>query len=274
MPYQKPIAEWNLRFANLILNEIPQGFISGIITGERRRGKSIYTLKTMAKIYKTIENLPDEECWEKALDSMIFGPDNLTEKVFYNIKNDIISPVFCLDDASVHFNPMLFFINPYQVSLLNGIFDTIGTIVNGLILTCPKKARLMKGLKNYDDLTIHILKSRLGGYERIARGVLWYTMPDEKQRYKKIFEDNYSCYAPDFIYKPYLELRKKYLKEVNDLFMALKKKLDANREKKKNKLFGSNVDYLVDSVIDESRSISDDTDREMREIEENGDGTY
>ena len=220
----------------MLLNEIPTGFLSGIVTGERRKGKSIYVLKIMAKTFNTLEGLPDEECWKKALDCFIFSPDDVTSKVFYNIKHDIISPVWCLDDASVHFNPMLFFINPYQVSLLNGIFDTIGTVVNGIILTCPKKQRIMKGLKNYDDITVQIIKAREGGYERIARGTLWFTMPDQKQRFRKIFEDNYSCYAPDYIYKPYLEMRKKYLKEVNDLFMALKKKLDETRDKKKDSL--------------------------------------
>ena len=192
MPYQKPIAEWDLKLSDMIIKEIPQGFISAIITGERRRGKSIYFLKVGAKVYKTLEGLPDEECWMKALDCIIFRPDDLTNKVFYNVEKDIISYMICLDDASVYFNPMLFFINPYQVSLLNGIFDTIGTVTNSLILTCPKKKRLMSGLKNYDDNTIHILKAREGGYERIARGVLWYTMPDDKQRYRKIFEDHYS----------------------------------------------------------------------------------
>ena len=206
---------------------------------------------------------------------MIFSPDDVTSKVFYNIKHDVISPMWCLDDASVHFNPMLFFINPYQVSLLNGIFDTIGTVVNGLVLTCPKKQRLMKGLKNYDDITIHIIKSREGGYERIARGVLWYTMPDERQRFRKLFEDHYSCYAPDFIYKPYLEKRKHYLKEVNDLFMALKKNLDSTREKREKKLFGSpvNIESAVDEILRDTNNDLVETVREVEFVEESGDGT-
>jgi hypothetical protein len=268
MPYVKPITDWDLKFADLAIKEIPSGFVSGIVTGERRKGKSIYVLKTTAKIYKTLEGLPDEECWKRALDCMIFGPDNLTAKVFYNVKHDIMSPVICLDDASVHFNPMLFFINPYQVSLLNGIFDTIGTVVNVLLLTCPKKVRLMKGLRNYDDITIHIIKAREGGYERIARGVLWYTMPDERQRFRKLFEDHYSCYAPDYIYIPYLELRKKYLKEVNDLFMALKNKLDETREKKKTQLFGSSQ---VDTMLNDTKELIAETNDEILFTEENND---
>ena len=270
MPYVKPINEWDLKFSDMITKEIPSGFVSGIVTGERRKGKSIYVMKCIARTYKIIEQLPDEECWKKALECFIFGPDNLTNKVFYNIQHDVISPVWCLDDASVHFNPMLFFINPYQVSLLNGIFDTIGTVVNALILTCPKKKRLMSGLKNYDDNTIHILKAREGGYERIARGVLWYTMPDERQRFRKLFEDHYSCYAPDFIYQPYLEMRKKYLKEVNDLFMALKKKLDETREKKQTALFGNNQ---IESVIEDTKNMLNETDEEIIGVEEHGEGT-
>jgi len=78
MPLMKNIDEWTLRFAQLILHEIPNGFISNIIVGERRKGKSIYVLKNFAKVYKTLEGLPDEDCWFKALDCFIFGPDDLT----------------------------------------------------------------------------------------------------------------------------------------------------------------------------------------------------
>jgi hypothetical protein len=222
----------------------------------------------MAKVYSMTTELDDEACWKKALSSLIFGPDNLTEKVFYNVKHDVMDPVWCLDDASVHFNPMLFFINPYQVSLLNGIFDTIGTVTNCLLLTCPKKKRLMSGLKNYDDLTIHIIKAREGGYERIARGTLWYTMPDERQRFRKLFEDHYSCYIPNYIYKPYLVIRKNYLKQVNDLFMAMKKRIDSDREKRRDALGLTKTPSAIDVLKSEVSQMLNDTNSEMDSVEE------
>ena len=267
MPYLKPIAEWDLKLSRLIHKEIPNGFISAIITGERRKGKSIYAMKVIALLYYIMEGWNEEECWKKAFDCFIFGPDDLTEKVRHNTTHDLVSPVWCLDDTTVHFGTMLFFINPYQLQLLNGIFDTIGTAVNALLLTCPKKKRLMNALKNYDDNTIHIIKAREGGYERIARGILWYTMPDEKQRFRKIFEDHYSCYAPDYIYKPYLIKRKSYLKQQNDLLIQLMEKL-----KNKNVLQQDENEPL-NSIQNEVNTQMYEINDELVDLEEHGNGT-
>jgi hypothetical protein len=236
MTVLNPIDNWNLQFAHLVTNQIPNGFVSGVIVGERRKGKSAYAMKVGAKICKIIYGLPDDDCWEYALSCFVFGPNNLSDRIEENNKKDVLSPYWVIDDATVHFNPILFFINPFLYSYLQGIFDTIGTVVNGLVLTCPKKQRLMKGLRVYDDLTIHIIKD-IGptpGYERIARGILWFTMPDDKQRYRKQFEDHYSCYIPQDVYNKYLKTRKHYLKETNDLLIALRKKLDSEKTKKLN----------------------------------------
>ena len=267
MPYLKPINEWDLRLSKLIQKEIPNGFLSAIITGERRKGKSIYAMKVIALLYYLLEGWGEEECWKKAFDCFIFGPDDLTAKVKHNTANDLISPVWCLDDTTVHFGTMLFFINPYQLQLLNGIFDTIGTAVNALILTCPKKKRLMNALKNYDDNTIHIIKAREGGYERIARGILWYTMPDERQRFRKIFEDHYSCYAPDYIYKPYLVKRKSYLKQQNELLIQLMDKLrNRNEIKAEKEHIATNLQNEVDNQLLEVNG-------ELMDLEEHGERT-
>lgn len=258
----KPITEWDLRYSQLIIRQIPRGFISNIIVGERRTGKSIYTLKCFSKVYKILEGLPDEDCWFKALDCFVFGPDELTSKVFYNTKHDIISPCWCIDDATVHFNPMIFFVNPYMYGLLGGIFDTIGTAVNSLTLTCPKKKRLMAGLKNYDDYTTQIVKSGEGDYERVAKGVHWYTWPDGTAHWRRIYEDHYSCYAPEFIYRPYLEKRKKYLKITNDLFMQLQQKMKEDQKKR----FPS-----LDTDRHDIKELIDETDKEIIDTEERKD---
>ena len=260
----KPIDTWTLRFSDLIIRQIPRGFISNIVVGERRTGKSIYLLKTFAKVYKILEGLPDEECWFKALDCFIFGPDELTKKIFDNTNHDIISLCICIDDATVHFNPMIFFVNPYMYGLLGGIFDTIGTAVNCVALTCPKKKRLMSGLKNYDDYTTQIVKAEGGPYERLAKGVYWYTWPDGTAHWRRMYEDHYSCYAPEFIYKPYLEKRKKYLKITNDLFMQLQQKMHEDQKKKFPVL--QTVKEDIDTMITE-------TDFEIMSVKEEGDGT-
>jgi hypothetical protein len=172
--------------------------------------------------------------------------------------------MWCIDDATVHFNPMIFFVNPFSYALLGGLFDTIGTATHCVALTCPKKKRLMSGLKNYDDYTTQISRARQGGYERHAKGVYWYTWPDGSAHWRTAFKDDYSCYAPEFIYKPYLEKRKKYLKITNDLFTQLSKKL----EKEHNKRFSG-----LDLVKEEVKDMTVDIDSEIIGIEEEGDGT-
>ena len=264
MPIYHPIKEWDLKFAEMAVKEIPNGFVSTVIVGERRKGKSVYSLKNGAKLTYSLEGLADEECWKKALESVVFGPEDLSDRIFHNNEKDVVSPYWILDDATVHFNPILFFINPYLYSLLQGIFDTIGTAVNVLMLTCPKKQRLMKGLKTYDDITTHIIKAREGGYERIARGILWFTMPDDKQRYRKLFEDHFSCYAPDFIYKPYVEKRKKYLSEINAILRAYKDKLDVEKHRK---MLSLNENIMA------TRRLIEQSDKEIEQVEEEGDGT-
>lgn len=265
MTYVRPMIEWTLQFANLILHEIEHnGFISNIIVGERRRGKSMYVLKTFAKVYKVMEGLSDEDCWKRALDCFIFGPVDLRERIAHNTDKDEISHAWCLDDATVHFNPMTFFVNPFSYALLGGLFDTIGTATHCIALTCPKKKRLMQGLKNYDDYTTQISRAREGGYERHAKGVYWYTWPDGSSHWRQAFKDDYSCYAPEFIYKPYLEKRKKYLKVTNDLFTQLSNKL----EQEHNKRFSG-----LDMVKEDTKNIISDINAELIDVKEHGEGT-
>lgn len=265
MPYMRPIQEWTLQFSNLILHEINNtGFISNIIVGERRRGKSIYVLKSFAKVYKSLTSQADEECWKQALNCFLFGPEELRNRIRYNTQKDIVSPMWCLDDATVHFNPMTFFVNPFSYALLGGLFDTIGTVTNCIALTCPKKKRLMQGLKNYDDYTTQISRAREGGYERHAKGVFWYTWPDGSSHFRQAFKDDYSCYAPDFIYKPYLEKRKKYLKVTNDLFTLLSQKLEQEHSRRFSGL---------DTVKNEIKDINSEINAEIIDIEDHGEGT-
>jgi len=177
-----------------------------------------------------LDDLSERDAWLKALDCMIFTPKGLMDRVEYNIKKDIISPVWCIDDATVHFSSYLYFINLYEASLLNATFDTIRTVVSTLLLTCPKRRRLLAGLRHYDDYNIVIYKDI--GYQRKAVAIKWYSLPDGKQRFRKEFEDHFSCYIPNWIYKLYLDKRKKYLKEISDDLRKLKEKLEEKMKKR------------------------------------------
>jgi hypothetical protein len=206
----------------------PLGFISAIIEGERGYGKSAYALKVMAQVYKNLEGLDDDTAWKRAIDNMIFSMDDLIKNINYNIVNDIVTPAWCLDDATVHFSSYKFFTNLYEVILIHGMFDTIRTACTGLLLTCPKRNMLLAALRNYDDFKIEIIMN--DGWERIARGYKIKTSPVGQKRIYKNFEDNYSCYIPDDVFKIYMEKRTFYLKQTNEELQ----KILGNKEKRKN----------------------------------------
>lgn len=228
MPIYRSIDEYKLTLAYRIMQKHPSGFIGAIIEGERGYGKSSYALKVMAQVYKNILGLDDEAAWNMALDNVIFSMDDLIKRINNNIETDTVTPVWCLDDATVHFSSYKFFTNLYEVILIHGMFDTIRTAVTGLLLTCPKRDLLLAALRNYDDFKIEIIMDR--DWERIARGYKIKTTPVGQRRIYKNFEDSYSCYLPDWIYQKYMVKRKYYLKETND---ALQKILGSKEEKKK-----------------------------------------
>jgi len=198
-----------------------------VITGERGDGKSMYAYKTMAKIYYDINGYnktdDEEEAYKQALDHMIFSMEELILLIHNNIKNDYVTPVFCLDDATVHFCSYKYFTDMKKVVYVHGIFDTIRTAVTGLLMTCPKRKLLLKFLRQYDDLKIRIIVAN-GQWWRYARAYRWNWLPDEKKFNIAVpFQDNFSCYVHDDYYKPYMKKRKAALKDMDDEMMkALK----------------------------------------------------
>lgn len=214
MPKLKKIVDFDLRLARFIMRNHPYGFVGAIVEGERGYGKSMYALKVMAQIYFKYDGLTEKEAWEKSLDHMLFTMEDFTSRIDYNINNDHVTPVWCLDDATVHFGSLKYFTNLYDVMLVYAMIATIRAACTGLLITCPRRSLLLKGLREYDDFTVQIAKDR-EPKDRIARGIKWFTIPDGRRRYRKMYEDHYSCMVPNWIYKKYDVKRKKYLKDVN-----------------------------------------------------------
>ena len=228
MPIYKELSEYKLTLASRIIKKYPNGFLGAIIEGERGYGKSSYALKVMAQVYRYKEALDDEGAWNRAIDSMIFSMDDLIKMININIEKDIVTPTWCLDDATVHFSSYKFFTNLYEVILVHAMFDTIRTACTGLLLTCPKRDLLLSALRNYDDYKVEIVMDF--EWERIARGYKIKTTPVGQRRIYKSFEDRYSCYLPNWVYEKYMEKRKFYLKQTND---ELQKILNNKSERKK-----------------------------------------
>jgi len=231
MNYKK-LRDWNSGSVKRILSRHPNGFIGYTIVGERGKGKSMYAYKMMAKIYQELLGLDEDGAYEEALKHFLFEPQQIISLIKNNIKNDFITPVICLDDATVHFNSYKFFTDLYEVILLKGMFDTIRTSVTGLLITCPNRKHLLSFMRNYNDYKIEVLK-RDDAWERYARCYQFNWYPDER-KYKVIvpFQDRYSCYVPEPHYGNYMKLRKHYLESINDKLETI---IEAKLKKPKNK---------------------------------------
>ena len=202
-------------------------FMSVITKAERGFGKSMYNLMNVAYCYYRL-GYTETEAWEKGLECFIFTPQQLQNIIKTAIANDEPKDFVILDDARVHFSNKLWFINVYTSALIDALFDTIREGVNCLLINCPHKKGLQSSLQNYDDYEITIYKSKYGGYERKAVGINWYSLPDGKRKYRKILEDHFSCYVPNWVYKKYRPIRQKYLsdtvKNLEDMERELIKK--------------------------------------------------
>jgi hypothetical protein len=224
MPIYRTIDDSHLTLSKRIIDRYPSGFVGAIIEGERGYGKSSYALKVMAEVYYRIFKITETEAWEESLNHMLFSMDDAINFVNKNIETGDVSPVWCLDDATVHFCSYKFFTNLYEVILIHGMFDTIRTVCTGLLLTCPKRDMLLSALRNYDDYKIEIIMDY--EWQRIARGYKQKTTPIGQKRTYKNFEDNYSCYLPNWVYDKYMIKRNFYLKQVNTELQDILKNKD------------------------------------------------
>lgn len=219
---------YQLVLGNRILNaNIHNRFVSCITRGERGYGKSMYNLKVMAMVFYKLFELSEKDAWEHALDHIIFSPYEYMKKIEYNYDNNIISPVWCLDDAGVHFTGMMFFRSPHLYALVNGSFDTLRTVTNALLINCPYKNKLMSGLQQYDDREITLYINSGGNeYGRKAVCIKWYRLPSGKREWYKDFEDHFSCYVPKWVYTKYIERRRFYNKQISSEWKKRMEKMD------------------------------------------------
>lgn len=226
---------WELQLSKRMHSKVKRkGFMSVITKAERGYGKSMYNIKAMASLYYWLYSCSENEAWDYALDSLIFTPKEFMNRIEQNLFNDVVSPVWCIDDAAVHFSSYLYFINLYQTSLLNAAFDTIRVAVSCLLINCPDKGRLLPGLRHYDDFEITIYMGDNGGYDRRSVCIKWYSLPDGKRRFRKEFEDHFSCFVPNWVYDKYMLQRKRYLKTISEELKELSDKLSKKKSKHLN----------------------------------------
>jgi len=234
MNYKK-LKDWNSGFYQWVDRRHPHngrkqnGFMGGFIFGERGKGKSTYALKVMAKTYYHFYGMNDEgDAYKEAIKYMIYEPSDFQRLTAMNKIKHIITPIICLDDASMHFGNMLHQTDYKLYSALMGQTATVRTAVTGLLITAPKRAHVAKFLRDYDDFkgeafieqgptTSNNPDRVVENWNRKIRFYQWHYYPDEQKYNIKIpFQDKYSCYIPEPFYSLYVE-RKGYFEIKHDI---------------------------------------------------------
>jgi len=220
--------KWDLRVASLgnaiIRMHTGKRFLQCTTIAERGYGKSMYHLQTMAYVYYHLVEKNETDAWNFALDNMLFLPSQLEDRIDDNEENDVCSMVWCLDDATTHFSNKLWWTDQAEAILLEGIFDLIRPVVSSVLINCPDKSRLIGALQNYlgYEETIYIGN---GNYNRNIVGIHWYRRPSGDKKWRKEWDDTFSCYIPNWVYDKYRLTRKHYIK-------IIRTKLKERRDKK------------------------------------------
>jgi len=201
-----------------------QRFIQDVTIAERGYGKSTYHIQIMAYVGYHLLGLDETDAWNYALDNLVYRPSQLLNRVEYNDENSIVSPVLCLDDAAVHFSNKLWWSDWSEAILMDGIFDLIRPVLSCLLINCPDKSRLLGSLQNYLGYEETIYINRKGGYERDIIGIHWYRQPSGRKKWRKVWEDSYSCYTPKWVFDKYMLKRKKFSKIIRDKMKDLHEK--------------------------------------------------
>lgn len=220
----------SLYLSKKILREYPNGFVGGIVEGKRGVGKSAYCIKVMKEVYQKRNGCSDEEAYDIALKHLLFDLDDVIPFLQHASKQPQPVIVATWDDAGVHGSNIRWFTNMRQVEMLKALTDTIRTGLTGFLINCPDRHGLLKVLRSYDDFVITITKgsgavSPYVSYDRVARGYNIFKLPSGTRRIYKSFEDSYSCYLPDYVYKKYSAIRRKYFEKAVQAIADMQKKL-------------------------------------------------
>ncbi|MBY8986821.1 MAG: hypothetical protein KGD61_00075 [Candidatus Lokiarchaeota archaeon] len=186
----------------------PKTFFSIMVTGKRSIGKTSYSLLG-SKDFFVERGETENNSWRMALDCLKFSIDDVIDFLEDARAKDIKKPILIWDDLRVHASGSQYRLDMKRVAKLASLMDFIRTCVSNVILTCPSSSGLLGVFKTYDDHFAKIHYSRKGGYHRLALGYVWSTIPSGKRLVYSQFRDSYSCYMPTWIYREYMEKRKK-----------------------------------------------------------------
>jgi len=196
-----------------IFQSYPNSFSAFNVCGRRGVGKTAYSLWALHDAF-VLMGYTNNGAWREALSCLKFKLVDVVSYLKDAVDRDEKKVCLIWDDARVHASGGQYFIQPKMVIKLGGLMDTIRTAVSCLILTMPTQHGLLGVLKNYDDYLVKIKYADAGGFNRIATGYLWTTLPAGQRRIYTKFHDKYSCRLPNWLYNKYMIQRKNALKDV------------------------------------------------------------
>jgi len=230
-----PMNEWTLRLGQRMISKIrTNGFMQVTTLGERNHGKTYYNFKNMALTLYNLYNITETEAWDGVLDYTVFTIKRFRDIVKKCRTEKYKLPFILLDDAGAHFDSGLYNRDHIQYQMLNTCLDTIKDVTNCLLVTCPFKEVLTGRLQKYDgyDVTLYMND----GYQRYGTCIKWFRLPSGTRRWRKEFEDAFSCYIPTRIHERYLDMRNEFtlshLEQLDEIEERFKEREMRRRKKK------------------------------------------
>ena len=214
----------------------PSGpFVGAIIEGQLRTGKTVYAIKTMRDVFRTLDGSTNEEAYKKAIETVNFELDPFLESIGrrqLEIKNNLPKidwkmryPCRCLDDSSLYAGTDLYFRDLSLYSSFSNCMTTVGSATSGMLITAPAKESLSKPLREYYNyLVVSIVKC--GGWEREAVIKEWYPHGMSRTlRLREVARDCFTAHIPTEQYAMYLAPRlEKGVQAVHDALAASRAK--------------------------------------------------
>lgn len=190
--------KFTLNITNLIIQK--PTFVGVTLYGERRIGKSVLGLMSMYEIYQD---------WDEVFKHIFFTMQDLTAFLMKCAKTDYKCPVILWDDSGVAGGTQMYHTNRVLVHYMSAVFDVIGTVLKGIILTTPDSENMIKAIRRANFYKVKIVPGK-SKFDRIANIYLPIRTPYEQFRLKKVGLDHFDVRLPTAVYEEYYKIRKEY----------------------------------------------------------------
>jgi len=215
----------SFKISKKIIDTIPNDFLSFTVYGNRRIGKTIFSLLVATEVYNTIYDCGINKAYKMALKSLVFSIEdiiNIVDK--HSLHNK--KPLVIWDDVGIHASGLMYHAKQTEFADLKAQMDIIGDSVNCLILTTPSFKGLISFLKGYNEMRVNITKVD-SKYRRRAQFYNTRILPSGTTNIYKLWYDDYSIKLSDKWYLPYVKRREAAKKELTDyLKIRIKEKKD------------------------------------------------